>query len=91
MNQKLNIFISDDYKYISNFIESKIQELKNIQNFNNIYIKNAKLENELETSLNEKQKMIFEEYLKLIYELEEFYFAFAYSLGVKYEKDLENL
>ena len=91
MNQKLNLFISDDYKYLSNFIESKIQELKNIQNFNNIYIKNAKLENELDTRLNEKQKMIFEEYLKLIYELEEFYFAFAYSLGVKYGKDLENL
>lgn len=91
MKKELNFFKSTDYKYISNFIENKINELRKIEEYNNLDQKNISLANKLEESLNEDQKNTFEEYLKTIYELEEFYFAFAYSIGVKYGKDLENL
>lgn len=91
MSKKFNLFSSNNYKYISNFIETRIKELRNIEEFNTLNIKNTNLENKLESSLNKEQKNIFDDYLKSIYELEEFYFALAYSLGVKYAKDLENL
>ncbi len=91
MSKEFNLFSSNNYKYISNFIETRIKELRNIEEFNTLDIKNINLENKLESSLNKEQKIIFDDYLKSIYELEEFYFAFAYSLGVKYAKDLENL
>ena len=91
MNKKYNLFYNNNYKHISNFVKSKIKELRNIEDFNNVSIKNTNLENKLELSLNKEQKNIFEDYIKSIYELEEFYFAFAYSLGVKYGEDLEKL
>ena len=46
---------------------------------------------ELEVILDDKQKEKFNEVMQLFYNTEEYYFALAYSLGVKYGKDLEKL
>ena len=45
----------------------------------------------IEDTLNEKQKEKFNEFVTLIYDIEEYYFAFVYSLGVKYGQDLEKI
>ena len=37
------------------------------------------------------EKYKFNEIIKLIYETEEYYFALAYSLGVKYGNEIKNL
>ena len=87
----MDIFNNEDYKYISNFVEAKIAKLRNIEKYNNIYLKNSSLTEELEKTLNEEQKNKLNEIIKSTYDLEEFYLALSYSLGVKYGKDLENL
>ena len=87
----MDIFNNEDYKYISNFVETKIEKLRNIEKYNNIYVKNTNLIEELEKTLNDEQKNKLNEIIKSTYELEEFYLVLSYSLGVKYGKDLENL
>lgn len=91
MQKELNIFKNKDYQYISNFIETKIHQLRNVEEFNEVYLKNSNLVEKFETTLNEEQKNNFNEIIKDMYKLEEYYFAFSYSLGVKYGEDLENL
>ena len=46
---------------------------------------------ELEKTLSETQKEQFNEIVELFYQTEEYYFAFAYSLGVKYGEKLQKL
>ena len=46
---------------------------------------------EFDLILEDNQKKKFNEIMELIYNTEEYYFALAYSLGVKYGKDLEQL
>ena len=46
---------------------------------------------EFEKNLTEEQKDQFYEIVELFYKTEEYYFAFSYSLGVKYGKDLNKL
>lgn len=87
----MDIFNNEDYKYISNFVETKIEKLRNIEKYNNIYVKNTNLIEELEKTLNDEQKNKLNEIIKSTYELEEFYLVLSYSLGGKYGKDLENL
>ena len=91
MQKELNIFKNKDYQYISNFVETKIHQLRNVEEFNKVYLKNSDLVEKFETTLNEEQKNNFNEIVKNMYKLEEYYFAFSYSLGVKYGEDLEKL
>ena len=46
---------------------------------------------EMDGILEDSQKYKFNEIMKLIYETEEYYFALAYSLGVKYGNEIKNL
>lgn len=89
--REIDFFKNDDYIYISNYIESKISELRGIDKFNINYLKNIELIEEIENNLLEKQRNKFEELIKTFYELEEYYFAFAYLLGIKSARDIENL
>lgn len=41
--------------------------------------------------LEDEQKEKFNEIVSSFYNIEEYYFAFSYSLGVKYGNDLKNL
>ena len=87
----MEIFKDNNYKYISNFVESKIPILRQNEDFNKKYIELSDLIDKLNTNLSGEQKENFNALIKLFYETEEYYFAFSYSLGVKYGKELEEL
>ena len=91
MNEKNEIFNNDDYKFISNFIEKKLPILRQNKNFNTKYLNLTDTIENLEKTLSVTQKEQLDEIIKLFYETEEYYFAFSYSLGVKYGKELEQL
>lgn len=91
MDEKKKLFDGDDYKYISNFVEQKLPILRQNKNFNDKYLKLTNMTENFEKTLTTKQKEQLDEIIKLIYETEEYYFAFSYSLGIKYGKELEEL
>ena len=85
------IFQGENYKKISELVEKNIAKLRQNQKFNKKYLRLTQALDEEESMLNEQQKEKLNEIITLFYETEEYYFALAYSLGVKYGKDLENL
>ena len=87
----MEIFNNSDYKFISDFVESKIHILKENDSFKQDSLRLTDAIEELETSLSQEQKKKFDEIIQLFYKTEEFYFAFSYSLGLKYGIDLKNL
>ena len=91
----MEIFNNDNYKFISNFynnIEEKILPiLKENQNFKAEYFRLTDAMEELEQTLSKQQKEQFDEIVQLFYKTEEYYFAFSYSLGVKYGEDLKRI
>lgn len=87
----MEMFENNDYKFISDFVESKLSILRNNKEFNKkTKILSDSME-ELEKTLSKEQKEKFDKIIKLFYDTEEYYFAFSYSLGVKYGEDLRNL
>ena len=91
MNEKNEIFNNEDYKYISNFVEEKLPILRQNKKFNEKYLNLTDTIENLEKTLSVQQKEQLDEIIKLFYETEEYYFAFSYSLGIKYGKELEQL
>ena len=89
--ENMEIFNNDNYKFISNNVEQKLPILKENQNFKKEYLRLTDAMEELEQTLSKQQKEQFDEIVQLFYKTEEYYFAFSYSLGVKYGKDLENI
>lgn len=87
----MDIFQNDDYLYISNFIEDKLPELREIDKYNKIYLENSSLIEELDSLLQKEEKQKFNDIIKTNYELENYYFAYAFLLGAKYSKKIENL
>lgn len=87
----MEIFNNSDYKFISDFVESKISILKENDSFKKDYLRLTDAIEELEASLSPAQKNQLDEVIQLFYKTEEFYFAFSYSLGLKYGTDLKNL
>lgn len=87
----MEIFNNDNYKYISNLVESKISILRQNKDFNKKYLKQSNLIDNLNQTLSGKQKENFNNLIKSIYETEEYYFALSYSLGIKYGEDLKLL
>lgn len=91
MENKIDIFENENYKFISDFVETKIPILRENAKFENDYMKLSETMESLETELLDIQKEKFNEIIKLMYKNEEYYFALAYSLGVKYGADLRKL
>lgn len=91
MENKIEIFNNEDYKFISNLIENKLPILKQNKDFKNKYSRLSDAIEELEKILSNEQKEKFDEIIELFYKTEEYYFAFSYSLGVKYGNDLKRL
>lgn len=91
MEDKINVFENENYKFISEFVETKIPILRTNSNFEKQYIQVSKLMEEIENELTDMQKGKFNEMIELIYKTEEYYFALAYSLGVKYGEDLTKI
>ena len=71
----MDFFNDGSYKFVTNMINEKIDVLKENREFNEKYTRMYDLIDEFD----------------LILDTEEYYFALAYSLGVKYGKDLEQL
>ena len=91
MENKIDFFENGDYKFVTNLINDKIDTLKKYKNFNEQYTKLYDTIDELDFILDDRQKEKFNEIMQLFYNTEEYYFALAYSLGVKYGKDLEKI
>ena len=87
----LEIFKNTDYMHISNFVETKLSRLREIEEYNKIYLENSNLIDELEKTLTDKEKNKFDKLIKSFYELEEYTFAYVYLLGIKFGKNLEDL
>ena len=87
----MEIFKDNNYKYISNFVESKITILRQNEDFNKKYMEQSDLIDKLNTNLSGEQKENFNALIKLFYETEEYYFALSYSLGIKYGENLKLL
>ena len=85
----MEIFNNDNYKFISDYVEQKLPILN--QNFKAEYLRLTDAMEELEQTLSKQQKEQFDEIVQLFYKTEEYYFAFSYSLGVKYGEDLKRI
>jgi len=81
----MEIFNNDNYKFISDYVEQKLPILKENQNFKAEYLRLTDAMEELEQTLSKQQQE------QLFYKTEEYYFAFSYSLGVKYGEDLKRI
>lgn len=87
----MEIFNNHNYKFISDYVEQKLPILKENQNFKAEYLRLTDAMEELEQTLSKQQKEQFDEIVQLFYKTEEYYFAFSYSLGVKYGEDLKRI
>lgn len=87
----MEIFANNDFKFISNFVEQKIPILKENKNFKKEYLRLTDSMEKLEQTLSEQQKKQFDEIVQLFYKTEEFYFAFSFSLGLKYGEELKKI
>lgn len=87
----MEIFDNNNYKYISKFVEDKMPMLNENADFKEKYLKLTDKIEELEKNLSSNQVEQFQEIVNLFYQTEEYYFAFSYSLGVKYGQVLEKL
>lgn len=87
----MEIFNNGNYKYISNFIESKMHILRKNDEFNEKYLEQSNLIEIFNKTLVGEQKEKFNILIKSFYETEEYYFVLSYSLGVKYGEDLKLL
>lgn len=87
----MEIFNNDNYKFIGDYVEQKLPILKENQNFKAEYFRLTDAMEELEQTLSKQQKEQFDEIVQLFYKTEEYYFAFSYSLGVKYGEDLKRI
>lgn len=86
-----NIFDEEFIDCVNLFIENKMPLLRENLDFEN---KDKKLSESIENltqKLNEENKNKLEEVLKLFYETERYLFVLAYSLGIKYGKDLTKI
>lgn len=85
------IFKKEDYSFICELIESKLPKLKENSDFKLKYERLSDVIEELEKSLEGRQKDLFNEIIELFYKTEEYYFILAYSLGLKYGKELDKI
>ena len=91
MEDKVKFFENGDYRLITNLINEKIGDLRKYKNFNDQYVKLYDKIDELQLIFDDNQQKEFNEIIQLFYDIEEYYLALAYSLGIKYGKDLEKL
>lgn len=88
---KIMEIFNDSRIIISNFVEKKLQILRENSDFNQKYIRLSDAIDELASCLTNEQNELFDEIVKLFYQTEEYYFALSYSLGVKYGEELKQL
>ncbi len=87
----MDIFNSEIKDCINSIIENKLPILKENKDFNEKYSQLNNTMDELERSLSNNQKILFNNLIKLFYETEEYYFTLSYFLGLKCGKDIKKL
>lgn len=87
----MEIFANNDFRFISDFVEQKMSILKENKNFKKESMRLSDAIEELEQTLSKQQKEQLNEIIQLFYKTEEYYFAFSYSLGVKYGEELKKI
>ena len=85
----MDIFDNEDYKFISEFVEKKSSILRSNEDFNEKHLELSSLIDKLDLTLSEQQKKEFNKTIELFYEIEDYYFAFSYLLGLKYGINFE--
>ena len=58
--------------------------MRSNEDFNEKYLELSSLIDKLDLTLSEQQKKEFNKTIELFYEIEDYYFAFSYLLGLKY-------
>ena len=88
---KEELFDKTEVSSISDFVESKSPILNEIDDFKE-KDKMLSLNMELfEKELSTEDKEKFDNIIKLMYQVEEYYISLAYSLGVKYGKNIDKM
>ena len=91
MSSKDELFDKDTVSYINDLVENKSDLLNEINDFKEkdkiLYLYMEEFENKL----SDENKDKFDEIVKLMYQVEEYYIALAYSLGTKYGKNIERI
>lgn len=87
----MSIFNDENLKFISDMIEEKMPILKECEDFKTKYESLFDSIENLEQKLTNEQKDELDEIVSLFYQTESYYLVLAYSLGVKYGKEIEKL
>jgi hypothetical protein len=87
----MDIFNNGDYKFISNLVEKNLPMLRQIDDFNEQYVKLFDLMDEFTKNLSKEQKDLFDDIIKLFYCKEEYYFALSYMYGHQFNDNLQQL
>ena len=91
MSSKGELFDTDTIAYVNQLIESKANLLINEKDFQDKDKMLSLSIEDFENELSKEQKDKFDEIIKLMYQVEEYYIALAYSLGAKYGTNLEKM
>ena len=91
MNDKSELFDNDLISKINDFVENKSNLLNEIEDFKEkdklLYLN---MEEFIKTISNE-DKNKFDQIIKLMYQIEEYYIALSYILGSKYGENIEKV
>ncbi len=85
MNDVEDLFDKETVKHISNLVEDKIELLKDVKDFKEKEKMLSIYMDEIDEELPENLKEKFDDIIRLMYQLEQYYFTLAYMLGSKYE------
>ena len=91
MGSNEELFDQDSISSINEFVENKSNLLNEIKDFKEKDKTLSLYMDELEKQLDKESKDKFDQIIKLMYQVEEYYIALAYSLGTKYGENIENL
>ena len=91
MGSNEELFDQDSISSINDFVENKSNLLNEIKDFKEKDKTLSLYMDELEKQLDKESKDKFDQIIKLMYQVEEYYIALAYSLGTKYGENIENL
>ena len=91
MSSKEELFDTDTVSCINQLVDSKADLLKNQKDFKEKDELLALSLDNFEKELSKEQKEKFDQVIKLMYQVEEYYIVLAYSLGMKYGENLEKM
>ena len=91
MGNEEELFDTDTISYITQLVESKSNLLNEIKDFKEKDKMLSLSMEALENELSKENKDKFDKIIKLMYQVEEYYIALAYSLGTKYGNNIEKI